>query len=239
MNLFPTDPGAWRRLVVWPSLLFAGLFLVLEYGGLDLAVSAQFFDPATNGFPLRGNFWTQQVLHDGARHVLVVVAVGLILLWALSWRVAALRPQRRALAYLIVSILLSLVLVQQLKSHTNVDCPWNISGLGGDRPHVGLFADKPDDLPPGRCFPGGHSSGGFALLAFYFVGRGRQRRWLLLPGLVIGTVFAADQWVRGAHFPSHDLTSAWLCWMTAVLLARLFDAHATRKKMPRQTAPGH
>ena len=229
MNFIPSVPGAWHRLVLWPSLLFAVLFLVLEYGGLDLMVSAYFYNPAQGGFPLRDNFWTQQVLHDGARHALVLVAVGLILLWALTWRVPALHPKRRALVYLIVSIILSLVLVQQLKAHTNVDCPWNIASLGGDRPHVGLFADRPDDLPPDRCFPGGHSSGGFALLAFYFVGRGRQRRWLLVPGLVVGTVFAVDQWVRGAHFPSHDLTSAYLCWMTALLTARLFDAQAAKK----------
>lgn len=239
MRFYPAATDAWRRLVLWPTLLFVALFLLLEYGGLDQRVAALFYDPAQGTFPLRNHFWTEQVLHDGARHALVVVAIGLIGLWALSWRVERLHTHRRAMSYLIVSILTSLLLVQQLKSHTNVDCPWNIAGLGGDRPHVTLFADRPDALPPGRCFPGGHSSGGFALLAFYFVGQGRQRRWLLLPGLVIGTVFAADQWVRGAHFPSHDLTSAYLSWMTALLLARLFDAQAARKTMPRPTTPGH
>ena len=235
MKFYPADAGAWRRLILWPSLLFAALFLTLEYGGLDLAVSARFYDPASGSFPLRNHFWTQQVLHDGARHVLVGLAVGLIALWALSWRAASLRPHRRALAYLIVSITVSLVLVQQLKNHTHVDCPWNITGLGGDRPHVGLFADRPDALPPGRCFPGGHSSGGFALLAFYFVGRGPRRVWLLAPGLVIGSVFAFDQWVRGAHFPSHDLASAYVSWMTALAVARVFDAiSAARKNAARR-----
>ncbi|MFN3715978.1 MAG: phosphatase PAP2 family protein [Thiobacillus sp.] len=223
MNFYPADAGAWRRLILWPSVIYALLFLLFEYGGLDMAVSAAFYGPAQGTFPLRNNFWMREVLHDGARQLLAVLAAGLLALWALSWHAARLRPHRRALAYLIVSITVSLVLVQQLKLHTNVDCPWNIAGLGGDRPHVALFSDRPDALPPGRCFPGGHSSGGFALLAFYFVARGPRRAWLLPPGLIVGTVFALDQWARGAHFPSHDLTSAYLGWMTALVLAKLFD----------------
>jgi membrane-associated PAP2 superfamily phosphatase len=210
---------------VWPTLLVIGLFISLQYGGLDLRVAHLFYDPALGRFPLRDNFWANQVFHDGARQVLVGLALLILVAWGLSWRVPTLRRQRAALAYLSITVLLSMLLVQQLKSWTNVDCPWDVAGLGGLRPHINLFADKPDTLPAGHCFPGGHSSGGCALLAFYFVGGvHRARRWpMLLPGLLTGSVFAVDQWARGAHFPSHDLASAYLCWMVALGMATLFE----------------
>ncbi|MDP3583548.1 MAG: phosphatase PAP2 family protein [Thiobacillus sp.] len=205
-------------LAVWPTLAFVVLFGLMQETGFDAWVAARFHDPALGGFPLRDNFWTSQVLHEGAREVLVVFAVAILALWLLSWPVQALRSRRKSLAYLLVAITLSVVAVHQGKQWTNMDCPWDVAEFGGQRPHLGLFDDKPDTLPRGHCFPGGHSSGGFALLALYFAGGGGRSRsgLLLLPGLLIGSVFAVDQWMRGAHFPSHDLTSAYLCWMIAL-----------------------
>ncbi|MDO9468637.1 MAG: phosphatase PAP2 family protein [Thiobacillus sp.] len=205
-------------LAVWPTLVFVCLFWLAQTAGFDQWVAAGFYDPALGRFPLRDHYWTSRVMHEGARGVLVAFAVLLLALWGLSWPVRALRSRRKALAYLLAAILLSVVAVHQGKQWTNVDCPWSVIEFGGQQPHLGLFEDKPDSLPRGHCFPGGHSSGGFALLAFYFVGYGRRAHtWpLLMPGLLTGSVFAVDQWMRGAHFPSHDLTSAYLCWMIAL-----------------------
>lgn len=220
----PTAPSApihrarLVNLAVWPTLAFVCLFWLTQVAGFDIWVAARFYDPGLGRFPLRDGFWTSQVMHEGARDVLVAFAVFILTLWLLSWRMRALRNRRKALAYLLVAVTLSVVAVNLGKQWTNVDCPWDVAEFGGQRPHLGLFEDKPDTLPPGDCFPGGHSSGGFALLAFYFVGWGRrERRWpLLIPGLLTGGVFAVDQWMRGAHFPSHDLASAYLCWMSAL-----------------------
>jgi membrane-associated PAP2 superfamily phosphatase len=107
-----------------------------------------------------------------------------------------------------------------LKSVTNVDCPWDLERYGGSRPYVSLFGDRPDELPRARCFPGAHSSSGFALMCFYFLFRDSRRRAAqvaLAGGLLAGAVFAFGQQARGAHFLSHDLTSAVLVWY--VLLA--------------------
>lgn len=205
-------------LAVWPTLAFVVLFGLMQAAGFDMWVAARFYDPVLGGFPLRDNFWTSQIMHEGAREVLVVFAVAIFALWLLSWPVQALRSRRKSLAYLLVVIMLSVVAVHQGKQWTNMDCPWDVAEFGGQRPHLGLFDDKPDTLPRGHCFPGGHSSGGFALLALYFAGGGGRSRssLLLLPGLLTGSAFAVDQWMRGAHFPSHDLTSAYLCWMIAL-----------------------
>jgi membrane-associated PAP2 superfamily phosphatase len=115
-----------------------------------------------------------------------------------------------------------------------MDCPWDLTRYGGSRPYFGLFDDKPDYLPRGRCFPGGHSSAGFALFGLYFAAIQlglRRHRWYLLPALMVGGLFALDQWVRGAHFPSHDLTTAYICWMTTlVTYGRFFHDSGQRDR---------
>jgi membrane-associated PAP2 superfamily phosphatase len=35
----------------------------------------------------------------------------------------------------------------------------------------------------------------------------------------MGAVFGWAQMVRGAHFPSHTMWSAWVCWVLCALLS--------------------
>lgn len=239
------DAGrAWPPLVdlaTWPSIVFVYIFLLLQYGGVDEWVARLFYDPVHGLFPLKHDFWTEQVLHDGARQLMMALGLVAVALWAASFRYARLMPWRRDLSYGLLVVLLSVVFANLGKEATNIDCPWDLAEFGGARLHFGLFADKPDDLARGRCFPAGHSSAGFALFALFFVARRRGYRpaWpSLLPALLIGGLFAFDQWVRGAHFPSHDLTTAYLCWMTALGIHAWFWGRGEHGEQVTQFAPG-
>jgi membrane-associated PAP2 superfamily phosphatase len=120
-----------------------------------------------------------------------------------------------------MAMVLSVALVGGLKAITNVDCPWDLAGFGGELPHVALFADRPDYLPRAQCFPGAHASSGFALVAGYFALRDRAPAWArawLGAGLSLGCVFAIGQEARGAHFLSHDLAGAALVWSVQLAL---------------------
>jgi membrane-associated PAP2 superfamily phosphatase len=52
-------------------------------------------------------------------------------------------------------------------------------------------------------------------MCFYFVFRDLSRhaaRWALAGAIVVGIAFSIGQEARGAHFLSHDLTSAAIVW---------------------------
>jgi len=120
-----------------------------------------------------------------------------------------------------VAMLAATLLVGGLKVLTNVDCPWDLAGFGGHNPYIALFADRPNALPRAECFPGAHASSGFALMCFYFAFRDRSRRvarWMLAAAIVIGIAFSIGQEARGAHFLSHDLTSAAIVWFVQLAL---------------------
>lgn len=217
----------WQRHALLPAALFAVLFTALRTTDADHRVVSRFFDPVGRTFPHRHGLWTETIVHRRGRDLVAAWGVAALLgvgLGSLRLRRgggAGWADRRRVCAYLAASLLLGSGLVASLKRLSDVDCPWNLQAFGGDRPYFGLLDRRPPELPPGRCFPGGHSSGAFSLFGSYFALREHRPRlaWVALGAvLALGTVFALGQWARGAHFPSHDLTSAWLCWEVALLL---------------------
>ena len=212
----------WRALVLWPGVFLLLAFALLEIGQFDRPIANALFYAAGRGWlgAGSGDWWAHDLLHSAGRWVVRGVAIAALAAWVLSFKAARLAPWRREALYVFVAIAASTALVGILKTLTNVDCPWDLAGFGGDRPYVPLFADRPDYLPRAQCFPGAHSSSGFALMSLYFALRGRRRRaarWALALGIGVGTAFSIGQQARGAHFLTHDLASAALVWW--VLLA--------------------
>ena len=60
-------------------------------------------------------------------------------------------------------------------------------------------------------------------------------RWLA-GALVVGFIFGLAQQVRGAHYMSHTLWTAWLCWSTAAVLDATVSGWA-RFAQSRSRAP--
>lgn len=208
---------AWQLL--GPGVAYALIMAVLLIRGLDEPIARSWAYDAARGWIGAHSWWTQAV-HSGGRAFVWLIALGALGTWALSFTSIRLRALRRGALFVFLGIGLSTGIAGLLKDVTNVDCPWSLSDFGGTQPYVTLFGDRPDLLPHARCFPGAHSSSGFALLAFYFLLRDRSRRaarWALAGGIAVGALFAFGQEARGAHFFSHDLTSAVLVWY--VLLA--------------------
>jgi len=128
-------------------------------------------------------------------------------------------------AYISLTILFATGIVAGLKHYSSIDCPWALSIFNGTHPYFHLFSDRAGVLTHGGCSPGGHSSGGFSLLLFYFLFRDYNKRYAYSAlgfAILVGSIFSFGQWVRGAHFVSHDLSSAIICWVVALLLYKFF-----------------
>ena len=214
----PMEPAFWRRHATWPLLAFTVVFAAWEILALDRPTAeALFFDTGTRHWlgSGTGDWWARDLIHNAGRWIMRVLIASALVVWALSFRIERLRPWRRSAGFVFLATALATLVVGGLKSVTNVDCPWDLAGYGGDNPYVPLFADRPDGLPQAKCFPGAHSSSGFALMCFYFVWRDRSRRlarWALAGGIAVGLLFSIGQEARGAHFLSHDLASAAIVW---------------------------
>jgi membrane-associated PAP2 superfamily phosphatase len=199
-------------------------FILIEVLGLDLKIAnTLFYDHARQHWlgAGAGDWWAHRLVHDTGRWLVRGVAAAALLVWGITFFVPSTRQWRRSAGFIVLAMAVSVLVVGLLKQVTNVDCPWDLAEYGGAHPYVALFADRPDYLPRAACFPGAHSSSGFALVCFYFVLRNRWRRlaWLALGiACLVGVVFSIGQEARGAHFLSHDLTSAMLVWAIQLYL---------------------
>jgi len=218
----------WISHAVLPGAAYLLLMLAIVVFDADRNLAnAFFYDAGTGGWIGAHTEWAETWIHTGGRDFVRAIALGTAVALTGSYFVDRLRPLRRETAFLALAIVLSTGLVGLLKHLTNVDCPWNLAGYGGANPYVMLFGDRPDVLPTAACFPGAHSSSGFALVCFYFVLRSPWRWAALTAGLAFGALFAFGQEARGAHFLSHDLTSAALVWGVQLTLSTSMLRHGS------------
>src|SRR3569833_1864889 len=92
---------------------------------------------------------------------------------------------------------------------------------GGHDAWFPLFDHVSAAVELGRCWPGGHASGGFAIIAGYFALHTQQPRWahhILVLSLALGAIMGDVQMVRGAHFLSHNLWTLWFVWATCFVI---------------------
>jgi len=219
----------WRSRLEWPFAIFVVVATFFALTPLDERIArALFFDSATARWIGADSWLVNGLLHTGGRWLIRAILALAVALWIATFVERSWRSLRRPVAFFTVAALLSIGVVGLLKLLTNVDCPWDLAPFGGRFPYVQLFADRPDALRLGRCFPAAHASSGYALLALYFVFRERNPRLAklgLAVGLLTGLTFGLAQQARGAHFVSHDLWSAFLVWaVTLSVYALAFGA---------------
>ena len=213
-----------RRHLLLPLACFALALTLVSAFALDWRIAHALYAWQGYRWILKHAFVTETLLHRLGHDLSVAAWVGVLLAWLTALRRDTLSTWRRPLGYLALSVLLSTALVAALKSGTGMDCPWDIDGLGGMRPHLGLLDPRPDTLPDAACFPAGHASSGYAWVALYFffrMTRPALRRHGLSLGVAAGGIFGVAQQLRGAHFLSHDLWTAMLCWLVALGLYRV------------------
>jgi membrane-associated PAP2 superfamily phosphatase len=212
-------PRQGLRDALWLGVALLGL-LAWEVSGGDRALSA--WAGGLEAFPLRHPGTWASVLHEAGRVLCALLLVALIVdaAWpAPPWRrPAAARgvALRRVTAAATVA---ALVAVPALKRVSRTSCPWDVVDYGGTVPWVSHWALSVADGGPGHCFPSGHAVAAFAFLVPALAWR-RQHPGraciALVAVLAVGALFGAVQVMRGAHYLSHVLWSAWLCAVIAV-----------------------
>lgn len=216
-----TIPLAW---IIAPLGVVVGLG-ILDKTGLDVGISNWFYDPSIHGFPLRDSFLLDAVMHHWAKYLVILLTSLAAAAFAFTYLVPELREQRRLLLFITLAMALAPLAVTALKQVTDRPCPWDLAEFGGAEPYTHLFESRGNNHARGLCFPAGHASTGFALLALFFAAHHRRRarlaRIALMAGILAGLLLGGGRIVQGAHFLSHVLWSGVVCWLVMVLLYAL------------------
>jgi membrane-associated PAP2 superfamily phosphatase len=233
----PSRPFNFRLAATIPLLIMA-LLLIFDPAPLDFMIAHWFYQPGV-GFIGDKSAWLEDILHDRAKQAVILFGVLVILGFIGSFIVPGLKSQRRVLGYLVLSLSLATSVVGPLKALTAVQCPWSLSDFGGQETFSSLLDHRPATDKPGRCWPGGHASSGFALLALFFALRDRRprlARGALVFALALGTVFSVGRMMQGAHFLSHNVWTMLIDWMICLLCYRWL-LYRPKPSVPAQVLP--
>ncbi|MDD2057249.1 phosphatase PAP2 family protein [Pseudomonas sp. GD03860] len=253
-------------------LLFAMLvFLLFDLTSLDRLISNLLLDPATGQFPLLHDQWFEKVTHKWPRILPNWTGEAAIIgsLLSFIWPLLAKRPRlansrlletsriapllrlvaahRRDFLFVVVAFALCTTVIHYLKSHTSVYCPVETTLYGGSQLRTEWYEQFSwlSKAGEGRCWPGGHASSGFTLLALYFVAR--RYRWhhsrtLLVAILLLGFVYGTTRVLQGWHYMSHTFWAGIFVWLTTWVTAVFFygrqalQAPALRRTRTRPAA---
>jgi membrane-associated PAP2 superfamily phosphatase len=205
-------------LVAVAGLLWSAL-LILYIGNctdIDIRLADAAFDRLTHSFPMQHAWLAEQFNHVILKAILSAVGACSVVL--ALWDAA--RPYRRwsesrriGMRVLATSAVVVPSVISLLKRTSTSHCPWDLQRYGGTEPYVRLLQMMPDGVSPGHCMPGGHASSALwlvAIAAFWWPHSKRKAIAAGVGALALGGAVGWLQQLRGAHFLTHTLWSAWI-----------------------------
>lgn len=213
MNIWQRYPRTWR----WFNIVLAST-LIFWLSDWDLQI-AQLFRLTDrwllDDFPL----W-KIVFYDGVTLIVIVVFFGSLLTILIGSLQQQYQLRLSALYVLLVFLIGPGLLVNTVfKDQWGRPRPVQVVELGGQERYVppGYFVANGE----GRSFPSGHSSIGFAFVAFWFLWRERKPQWAHLAlafSMALGVAIGLTRMAAGGHFFSDVMWSAWVVLFAAWLL---------------------
>ncbi len=207
-----------------PLVLTSVVLVSMEFSNLDIWLADQWYALEGGQWAWRNHWVSYELIHHHGKQMIIAIGLLALTLIVLSFFRPGLRNWRAPMSYLLSTMAVVPVLITKFKDFSPVVCPWDLSRYGADEPYIRTFDHQFGFTEIGQCFPAGHASGGFILLAMYFAALPFVKRpaRYLLPGLIVGWIFALGQQSRGAHFLSHDLWTLAICWFASLGIFLLF-----------------
>lgn len=212
-----------KNKFVLHGLLLTAVILLFELSSFDIFIQDFFYKPEFHGWIIgRNQLLFRFLFYSGAKSLLIMYGITCALIFVLSPIVKLFRPWRSQALLLLLSLILIPLFINNLKALTNIYVPRKIERYGGDKPYIKLFESYPDNFSPkrrGRGWPAGHASGGFALMALYFMASRKRARMLgLAVGISAGWIMGLYQMLCGQHYLSHTIISMQIAWIIILLI---------------------
>ena len=213
----------WRNHLYIPLGIFVLAAVTFDLGDVDLWLADKLYALEGGTWALKNAWITSTIIHQLGKKLSLLIAAIILTALIFSYISKYLHQYRRELLYLLFAAGGGSVLISILKSISHVSCAWDFSRYGGTENYTGVYTQILN-MSGDNCFPAGHASGGYAWLAFYFLGAYKQSTWRwagLSFARGVGLVFGISQQLRGAHFITHDLWTLAICWFFSLFVFKL------------------
>ncbi len=216
-----------NRQIFYFLIILIISFIFFELTEIDIFVQDQFYNFSSRKWLIdRADPVLRFIFYTGLKGILIALGISIFITYLISFRNKKLLIFRKPLLIVSLSMLTVPLSISLLKEVTNVYCPSQIIRYGGKKPYIKVFERYPAEFQQqerGKCFPAGHASGGFALMALYFAFKDKKKRMLgLFLGFILGWIMGLYQMMKGVHFLSHTAISMIISWIIILFIIRSY-----------------
>lgn len=214
-----------RQIFITTTILVV-IIALFEFSSLDILVQKHFFQIDSNSWILnRDEAILKFIFYDGIKKLLIIFAVGLLFCLIFFRKKELIKNYKNGMIIVILASIIIPLTIGSLKAVSNTPCPKNIKYFGGEYPDIKLFDSYPKDFIQNskiKCWPAGHASGGFALMALFFLFKKRKNQTIaLIFALTIGWSMGIYKMLIGDHFLSHTIITMLIAWLIILILAKI------------------
>jgi len=164
-------------------------------------------------------------LYDGMKIFLILIAVAILFSLVFLRKKRLIQEYKKGLIIVLLSAIFVPLMIGSLKAISNTPCPCNIVNFNGVYPDIKVFDSYPKDFiqpSKAKCWPAGHASGGFALMALFFLFKTpKNQKKALIGALIVGWSMGSYKMLLGDHFLSHTLITMIMAWLIILIIVKL------------------
>lgn len=214
-----------KQLIISTFLL---IFVIgfFQFTNIDIIIQNYFYNFETKSWLIdKDEPILKLFLYDGLKQGLIIFGVFILILLIFFRKKEFVKEYKKGLIILLLSSIFVPTIVGSLKAITNTPCPCNIEHFGGEYPDIKVFDKYPEDFiqkSKAKCWPAGHASGGFALMAlFFFFKNPRNQFFGLIGAITLGWSMGTYKMLLGDHFLSHTIITMILAWIIILTIVKL------------------
>lgn len=214
-----------KQLIISTFLL---IFVIgfFQFTNIDIMIQNYFYNFQTKSWLIdKDEPILKLFLYDGLKQGLIIFGVFILILLIFFRKYEFVKEYKKGLIILLLSSIFVPTIVGSLKAITNTPCPCNIEHFGGEYPDIKVFDKYPEDFiqkSKAKCWPAGHASGGFALMAlFFFFKNPRNQFFGLIGAITLGWSMGTYKMLLGDHFLSHTIITMILAWIIILTIVKL------------------
>lgn len=214
-----------NKQIVITTLLLIVVIALFQFTELDIFVQNFFYNFETKNWIIdKDEPILKFFFYDGIKALLILLGVAIFLSLVFLRKKRLVQEYKKGLIIVLLSAILVPLLIGSLKAITNTPCPCNIVHFNGTYPENKVFDSYPTDFVQKskvKCWPAGHASGGFALMALFFLFKTpKNQKRALIGALIIAWSMGTYKMLLGDHFLSHTIITMIMAWLIILIIVK-------------------
>lgn len=215
-----------NKQIIITSFLLVAIILIFQFTNWDRNIQSYFYNFEYKTWIIDAkNPNLKFIFYDGFKNLFQIFAIFILVLviFSLFKKVNIIEKYKKGLIILCLATILvpSLALIKNI---TNMPCPRDTIEFGGQIPDIKILDSYPKDYVKEkrqRCWPAGHATMGFSLMALFFLfKKSKNQKIALVTAIIIGFLTGGYKILVGHHFLSHTLVTMILAWLVILIIAR-------------------